>query len=51
LLRDPSNRLDEKLTGALTSITLAVQREMDAETPDLDFLIAVNENIAAGLSH
>jgi hypothetical protein len=29
---------------------MAVQREMDSPAPDFDFLIAVNENIAAGLS-
>jgi flagellar biosynthesis regulator FlaF len=50
LLRDPQNQLDDALKGALVSITLAVQREMDSPSPDLDFLISVNENITAGLS-
>jgi len=50
LVRDPQNQLDDALKGALVSITLAVQREMDSSSPDFDFLIAVNENIAAGLS-
>jgi flagellar biosynthesis regulator FlaF len=50
LVRDPQNQLDATLKGALVSITLAVQREMDSSSPDFDFLITVNENIAAGLS-
>jgi flagellar biosynthesis regulator FlaF len=50
LVRDPQNRLEDGLKGALVSITLAVQREMDSDSPDFDFLIAVNENITAGLS-
>ncbi len=50
LVRDPQNQLDDALKGALVSITLAVQREMDLPAPDFDFLIAVNENITAGLS-
>ena len=50
LVRDPANRLDASLKGALVSITLAVQREMDSSSPDFDFLIAVNDNITAGLS-
>jgi len=36
--------------GYAEAAVLAVQREMDRETPDFDFLIAINENIAAGLS-
>jgi flagellar biosynthesis regulator FlaF len=50
LIRDPQNQLDDALKGALVSITLAVQREMDSSCPDFDFLISVNENITAGLS-
>ena len=50
LVRDPANRLDPGLRGALISVALAVQREMDSASPEFDFLIAVNENIAAGLS-
>jgi flagellar biosynthesis regulator FlaF len=50
LVKDPENRLDAALRGTLVSITMAVQREMDSESPDLDFLISVNENISAGLS-
>jgi flagellar biosynthesis regulator FlaF len=51
LLRDPSNALPGELRAKLVSIGLAVQREMDGPAPDLDFLISVNENIAAGLAH
>ena len=50
LMRDPLNALPEPLRASIVSVGLAVQREMDHETPDFDFLIAINENIAAGLS-
>jgi flagellar biosynthesis activator protein FlaF len=50
LVRDPENRLDAPLKGTLISIAMSVQREMDSKTPNFDFLITVNENIAAGLS-
>jgi len=49
LLRDPANGLPRELRAGLVSIGVTVQREMDAERPDIEFLIAVNENIAAGL--
>jgi flagellar protein FlaF len=50
LMRDPLNALPAALRASIVSVGLAVQREMDRETPDFDFLIDVNENIAAGLS-
>ena len=50
LARDPDNQLDASLRGALISVALSVQRELDSGSPNVDFLIAVNENIAAGLS-
>lgn len=50
LARDPANPLPAPLRGQLVSVGLAVSREMDAPVPDLPFLIAVNEDIAAGLS-
>jgi flagellar biosynthesis repressor protein FlbT len=50
LMRDPQNSLPQDLRASIVSVGLAVQREMDSETPDLDFLISVNENIAAGLA-
>ncbi len=49
LLRDPDNALPEKLRVALLSVGKTVQREMDQEHPDFDFLIGINEHIAAGL--
>lgn len=50
LIHDPASRLPMALRGAIASIGLAVQRETNRENPNFDFLIAVNENIAAGLS-
>ena len=50
LVRDPANALPVELRAAIVSVGLAVQREMEREQPNFDFLIAVNENIAAGLS-
>jgi flagellar biosynthesis regulator FlaF len=50
LVRDPSNGLPAPLRASIVSVGLAVHREMDKERPDFDFLIGVNENIAAGLS-
>ena len=48
-LRDPSNALPASLKGSIISVGLAVQRELEAEEPDLPFVINVNEQIAAGL--
>jgi flagellar biosynthesis regulator FlaF len=50
LMRDPSNALPVELRASVVSVGLAVQREMDRDPPDFDFLMAVNENIAAGLA-
>ena len=50
LMHDPENRLPVPVRASLVSVGRSVQREMEAASPDLDFLIAVNENIAAGLS-
>ncbi len=50
LMRDPGNALPEPLRAAIVSVAMTVQREMDQESPDLDFLITINENIAAGLA-
>ena len=49
-LRDPANRLPDTLRGSLISVGLAVQREMRAREPDLEFLIEVNANVAAWLA-
>ncbi len=50
LLRDPANALPAELRGSIVSVGLAVQREMDGDAPDFDFLIGVNDSIAAGLA-
>ena len=50
LMRDPGNALPEQVKAAVVPVGLSVQREMDQEAPDFDFLISINENIAAGLS-
>jgi flagellar protein FlaF len=50
LVSDPENALPDTLRASIISVGLAVQREMQRDSPNFDFLIAVNENIAAGLS-
>lgn len=49
LMRDPYNTLPMELRASIISVGLTVQREMDRDAPDFGFLIAVNENLAAGL--
>lgn len=50
LMRDPQNALPAALRASIVSVGLAVQREMQVEQPDLDFLIGINDDIAAGLA-
>jgi len=50
LMRDPLNPLPQELRASIVGVGLAVQREMDGPKPDFDFLIGINENIAAGLT-
>ena len=50
LLRDPDNALPEALRASIISVGKALQREMQQPAPDFAFLIAVNEDITAGLS-
>lgn len=50
LLRDPENALPAPLRASIVSVGKALQREMQQPSPDLAFLIAVNEDITAGLS-
>ncbi len=50
VVMDPDNKLPAPLRASIVSVGRSVQREMDASAPDLDFLIAVNENIVSGLS-
>ena len=46
----PSNQLPSPVRAQLISLGRAVRREMDGEAPDLDFLIEVNDQVAAGLA-
>ena len=50
LVRDPENALPAPLRAAIVSVGMTVQREMDNEQPDINFLIGINEHFAAGLS-
>ena len=50
VVMDPDNKLPVPLRATIVSVGRSVQREMDAAAPDLAFLIAVNENLIAGLS-
>ena len=50
VVQDPANALPASLRASLVSVGLSVQREMEQPSPDFGFLIAVNENIAAGLA-
>jgi flagellar biosynthesis regulator FlaF len=50
LMRDPDSTLRPELRAAIISVGITVQREMDQDPPNYDFLIAINEHIAAGLS-
>jgi flagellar biosynthesis regulator FlaF len=50
LVRDDHNPLPAETRAGLLSIGGVVQREMDADEPNLDFLISINKNIADGLS-
>ncbi len=50
LVRDPCNPLPAPTRAGLLSIAHTVQRAMDADEPNFDFLIAINKNIADGLS-
>lgn len=49
-MRHPLNGLPPKLRASIISVGLAVQRENESETPDIGFLIGINEQISAGLS-
>jgi flagellar biosynthesis regulator FlaF len=50
LLRDPANDLPGPLKASILSVGKAVQREMENEKPDFEFLISINEDIAAGMA-
>ena len=50
LVKDPANALPADLRASIVSVGLTVQREMEKASPDIAFLLSVNENIAAGLA-
>ncbi|MBU6496902.1 MAG: hypothetical protein KGJ41_05700 [Rhodospirillales bacterium] len=50
LLRDPGNNMDQKLRASIISVGMAVQRETQSAAPNVEFLLEINENIAAGLA-
>jgi flagellar biosynthesis regulator FlaF len=50
LMCDQANALPAPLRASIMSVGLTVQREMDQDAPNFDFLISINENIAAGLA-
>jgi flagellar biosynthesis regulator FlaF len=50
LVRDDANPLPPETRAGILSIGKAVQREMDANEPNFDFLITINKNLAEGLS-
>ena len=50
LMRDPASTLPVTLRANIVSVGLAVQREMDKDEPDFEFLIGINDQILAGLS-
>ena len=50
MVQDPDNQLPSTVRAAIISVGHSVQRAMDNPSPDFEFLIAVNENVAAGLA-
>jgi len=50
LMHEPDSRLPLELRASIVSVGLAVQREMDREQPNFDFLIEINKTMIEGLS-
>jgi flagellar biosynthesis regulator FlaF len=50
VISDPANILPAELRAQLVSLSLAIQRAVNTEEPDLEFLISINEAILAGLA-
>jgi flagellar biosynthesis regulator FlaF len=50
LVSDDRNPLPRKTRAGILSISKCVQRAMDADEPDFDYLITINKNMAEGLS-
>ena len=50
LIRDPSNQLPLPLRASILSIGHTIRRECATGSPDIEFLVGINGQIAAGLS-
>jgi flagellar biosynthesis regulator FlaF len=50
LMADSRNALPPPLRASIVSVGMTVQREMDGDAPNFEFLISINENITAGLA-
>jgi flagellar biosynthesis regulator FlaF len=50
LMHDPASGLQAELRASIVSVGRAVQREMDRDQPDFEFLIAINQTFVEGLS-
>ncbi len=50
LMKDFDSSLPLALRASIISVGIRVRHEMDLESPDFDFLISINEDIAHGLS-
>lgn len=50
LVRDDRNPLPPETRAGIISIGQTVQREMDSDEPNFEFLISINRNMADGLS-
>ncbi|MFN7307575.1 MAG: flagellar biosynthesis regulator FlaF [Alphaproteobacteria bacterium] len=46
----PANQLPEALKGSILSLGRLIQREMQVKSPDILFLINMNDQMIAGLS-
>ncbi len=50
LVSDPGNALPTELRASILSVGISVRREMESINPDFEFLISINEHMAAGLA-
>ena len=46
---DPDNALPATLRAQIAGVALAAMRECQAKSPDLGFIVGLNDNFAAGL--
>ena len=51
LMSDPGNALPTDLRASIVSVGISVRREMESKNPNFDFLISINEHMAAGLAN